>query len=64
MSLAKASWRKLASENPELGKRLTVGCYVASHSSKHVFNIEKSLKDGDSWDAGRDNSSLLKLKGK
>lgn len=64
LSLAKASWRKLASENPELGKRLTVGCYVASHSSKHVFNIEKSLKDGDSWDAGRDNSSLLKLKGK
>lgn len=64
LSLAKASWRKLASENPELGERLTVGCYVASHSSKHVFNIEKSLKDGDSWDAGRDNSSLLKLKEK
>ena len=58
LSLAKASWRKLAGENPELGKRLTVGCYVASHSSKHVFNIEKSLKDGDSWDAVRDGSSL------
>ena len=57
LSLAKASWRKLASENPELGERLTVGCYVASHSSEHVFNIEKSLNGGDSWDAGKEDSS-------
>ena len=57
LSLAKASWRKLASENTDLGKRLTVGCYVASHSSEHVFNIEKSLNGGDSWDAGKEDSS-------
>lgn len=57
LSLAKASWRKLASENPELGERLTVGCYVASHSSKHVFNIEKSLNGGDSWDIEKEKNS-------
>ena len=62
LSLAKASWRKLASENQDLGKRLTVGCYVASHSSEHVFNIQKSLDEGDSWNAENESCSPLKLK--
>ncbi len=62
LSLAKASWRKLASENPDLEKRLTVGCYVASHSSEHVFNIQKSLDEGDSWSAENESCFPLKLK--
>jgi len=54
LCLAKVAWHKLASENPDLGKRLTVGCYVASHSSKHVFNIDKSLHDGGIWNTQKE----------
>ena len=52
--LSKAAWRKLVSEVPDLAERLTVGCYVASHSSKHVFNIEKSKENNLFWNQSRD----------
>lgn len=54
LCLSKASWRKLVSAVPDLAGRLTVGCYVASHSSEHVFNIEKSMGNSLFWNQERD----------
>ena len=56
LSLAQSSWCKLVIEVPGLAGRLTVCCYLAGHSSKHVFNIEKSMENNYYWNQSRDES--------